>query len=195
MDFRWAQPLLSLVPISVWVCVHLVVLCFCLLCVCLVVSILFFLPCCSVAITQCESTQNLVHSACCYFVGVRYHGMFDDDNGPVVTGFGDGKYNFSALDNTWDYLLSIGVRPIVELSFMPAFIANCSWYGINPTAERCGGTCFAYHVSILIAWVAVCVWGHVQHVHIAWRYTATTCTFLKSPYPLGLKTLFTTGIN
>ena len=56
----------------------------------------------------------------------RYHGLFDDDM-HVVTA--PGTYDFSAIDSTWDFLLASGVRPIVELSFMPAFIANCSWHG------------------------------------------------------------------
>jgi len=67
--------------------------------------------------------------------GVRYHGIFDDDMGPVVTvepGTGKHLYNFTSLDSTWDFLLSLGVRPIVELSFMPAFLANCSWHGHCP---------------------------------------------------------------
>lgn len=44
--------------------------------------------------------------------------MFMDDMGPVVTGYGE--YNWTLLDSTWDFLLASGVRPIVELSFMPA---------------------------------------------------------------------------
>ena len=58
--------------------------------------------------------------------GVRYHGIFDDDMAVVV---GPGIYNFTNIDATWDFLLANGVRPIVELSFMPAFVANCTWHG------------------------------------------------------------------
>jgi xylan 1,4-beta-xylosidase len=69
--------------------------------------------------------------------GVRYHGIFDDDMGPVVTLAPNGShvYNFTLIDSTWDYLLANGVKPIVELSFMPAVLANCSWHGhcpVNP---------------------------------------------------------------
>ena len=59
--------------------------------------------------------------------GVRYHGMFDDDMGPVVGG--DRHYNFSAITSTWDLLVAARVTPVVELSFMPAYIAGCSWHG------------------------------------------------------------------
>ena len=69
--------------------------------------------------------------------GVRYHGLFDDDM-HVVTA--PGKYDFSAVDSTWDFLIASGVRPIVELSFMPAFVANCSWHGhCKPNPLGCEG--------------------------------------------------------
>ena len=87
--------------------------------------------------------------------GVRYHGLFDDDMGPVVRlDGGRPVYNFTALFSTWDYMLSIGVRPIVELSFMPAWLANCSWDGGGidwhgppvgpPGAPKCRAHTFAY---------------------------------------------------
>lgn len=58
--------------------------------------------------------------------GVRYHGIFDDDMAVVPA---PGVYNFTLVDDTGDFLLKNGVRPIVELSFMPAFVANCTWHG------------------------------------------------------------------
>ena len=69
--------------------------------------------------------------------GVRYHGLFDDDMAVVTA---PNTYNWTAIDSTWDYLLSLGVRPIVELSFMPAFVANCSWHGhCQPNPVGCEG--------------------------------------------------------
>ena len=59
--------------------------------------------------------------------GVRYHGIFGDDNGPVVSA--PGIYNFTLIDSTWDFLHDAGIKPVVELSFMPAVLANCSWHG------------------------------------------------------------------
>jgi xylan 1,4-beta-xylosidase len=61
--------------------------------------------------------------------GVRFHGSFDDDMGPVVTaipGSADVKYNFTLLDQLWDAITAAGVNPIVELSFMPQVLANCA---------------------------------------------------------------------
>lgn len=54
--------------------------------------------------------------------GVRYHGLFDDDMGVVTA---PRTYNFTKVDSTWDYFIELGVKPVVELSFMPAFLANC----------------------------------------------------------------------
>jgi hypothetical protein len=78
--------------------------------------------------------------------GVRFHGTYDDDMSVVrpaspsashAAGTADQPhwaYNFTELDSMWDYLTSLDVDVIVELSFMPCYLANCSWRGINPTA-------------------------------------------------------------
>jgi xylan 1,4-beta-xylosidase len=60
--------------------------------------------------------------------GVRHHGLFDDDMGVVTA---PGEYNFSKVGASWDYQLSLGLTPIVELSFMPCILAGCSWHGLN----------------------------------------------------------------
>jgi xylan 1,4-beta-xylosidase len=63
-------------------------------------------------------------------VGVRFHGSFDDDMGPVVAnttgGSGGVVYNFTLLDTLYDGIIAAGVTPIVELSFMPYALADCS---------------------------------------------------------------------
>lgn len=59
--------------------------------------------------------------------GVRFHGTFDDDMGPVVTGSVDfPAYNFTLVDELYDAIVTAGVTPIVELSFMPQVLANCT---------------------------------------------------------------------
>ena len=60
--------------------------------------------------------------------GVRFHGSFDDDMGPVAVAdktTGGISYNFTGLDALYDGIMAAGVKPIVELSFMPEAIANC----------------------------------------------------------------------
>ena len=49
--------------------------------------------------------------------GVRYHGLFDDDQGPVVSG--PGVYNFTLLDSTWDFLVRACVCVCVKLPASP----------------------------------------------------------------------------
>lgn len=66
------------------------------------------------------------------FERVRMHGVFDDDMSVVLA---PGQYQFYNIDVVYDYLLSIGVRPIVELSFMPGILAGCwPW---NGTGSKC----------------------------------------------------------
>jgi xylan 1,4-beta-xylosidase len=63
---------------------------------------------------------------------VRMHGIFDDDMSVVLA---PGQYEFYNVDIVYDFLLSIGVRPIVELSFMPGVLAGCwPW---NNTGAKC----------------------------------------------------------
>jgi xylan 1,4-beta-xylosidase len=56
---------------------------------------------------------------------VRFHGIFLDELG-VYTETADGKpvYNFSYIDQIYDGLIKNGVRPFVELSFMPQKLAR-----------------------------------------------------------------------
>src|ERR1035437_3070670 len=59
------------------------------------------------------------------FKYIRFHGLLHDDmyvysedeNGTPV-------YNWQYVDKLYDFLLSIGVRPFVELGFMPSALAS-----------------------------------------------------------------------
>jgi xylan 1,4-beta-xylosidase len=65
---------------------------------------------------------------------VRFHGILNDEVGVYTEGAkGEAVYNFSYVDQIYDGLLANGVRPIVELSFMPARLAasdtrHSFWY-------------------------------------------------------------------
>jgi xylan 1,4-beta-xylosidase len=65
---------------------------------------------------------------------VRFHGIFNDEIGVYSEGaHGEAIYNFSYVDQVYDGLLANGVRPIVELSFMPSQLASSEirhsfWY-------------------------------------------------------------------
>ena len=58
------------------------------------------------------------------FQHVRFHGLLSDDMGPVFRN--KLHYSFFNCDQVFDYLLSIGMKPFVELSFMPTALASGS---------------------------------------------------------------------
>jgi xylan 1,4-beta-xylosidase len=55
---------------------------------------------------------------------VRFHGLLCDDVGPLVTYKKQPVYSFYNTDLIFDFLHSIGMRPFVELSFMPETLAS-----------------------------------------------------------------------
>ena len=71
---------------------------------------------------------------------VRFHGLLSDDLGTVVTHNDELLYSFFNADQIIDFLLSIGMRPFVELSFMPTALASGSKtvfnYRANVTPPR-----------------------------------------------------------
>ena len=56
----------------------------------------------------------------CGFRYIRFHGLFTDDMG-IYREDKNGKpeYNYMYVDALFDYLLSIDIKPFVELGFMP----------------------------------------------------------------------------
>lgn len=56
---------------------------------------------------------------------VRAHAILHDDNA-VVSRAGDGglRFDFTRVDAIYDQVLALGLRPVVELSFMPAALAR-----------------------------------------------------------------------
>ncbi|HET9818851.1 MAG TPA: glycosyl hydrolase family 39 [Rhodanobacteraceae bacterium] len=59
------------------------------------------------------------------FTYVRFHGIFDRDVG-LVNRDANGKisYNFSYIDQIYDGLLAHGVKPFIELGFMPPDLSS-----------------------------------------------------------------------
>ncbi|MGV8986187.1 MAG: GH39 family glycosyl hydrolase [Cypionkella sp.] len=54
----------------------------------------------------------------------RFHGILDDDMGTLIEQGGEFIYSFFNADQIFDFLLSIGMKPFVELSFMPTALAS-----------------------------------------------------------------------
>jgi len=76
------------------------------------------------------------------FQYVRFHAIFHDEVGVYdEDGQGQPVYNFSYVDQIYDGLLASGVRPFVELSFMPNKLAarnlpHAFWYKPNVSPPK-----------------------------------------------------------
>lgn len=86
--------------------------------------------------------QQLAYvKATCGFRYIRMHGLLTDDMG-VYHEDKNGKpeYNFQYIDALYDFLLSINVKPFVELSFMPSSLASGTktifWWRGNVTPPK-----------------------------------------------------------
>ena len=55
---------------------------------------------------------------------VRFHGLLSDDVGTLICHQEKFLYSFFNADQIFDFLLSIGMKPFVELSFMPKALAS-----------------------------------------------------------------------
>jgi len=55
---------------------------------------------------------------------VRFHGLLCDDMGTLMCENGQLLYSFFNADQVFDFLLSIGMKPFVELSFMPTALSS-----------------------------------------------------------------------
>lgn len=75
----------------------------------------------------------------CGFRYIRMHGLFTDDMG-VYRDSGRPEYNWQYIDELFDFLESIGMKPFVELSFMPQGLAsgskNIFWWKGNVTPPK-----------------------------------------------------------
>lgn len=72
-----------------------------------------------------EDVQNQLRylQQCCPFREIRFHGIFDDGMMIYHEDEGQPYYNFRFVDQLFDFLLSIGLKPFIELGFMPSELA------------------------------------------------------------------------
>jgi xylan 1,4-beta-xylosidase len=76
------------------------------------------------------------------FEFVRFHAIFHDENGVYdEDAQGNAVYNFSYVDQIYDGLLAHGVKPFVEISFMPRKLAaspvpHAFWYKPSPSPPK-----------------------------------------------------------
>ena len=77
----------------------------------------------------------------CGFEYIRMHGLFTDDMGVYRQDRnGNPEYNWQYIDELFDFLHDIGMKPFVELSFMPSALASGSktifWWRGNVTPPK-----------------------------------------------------------
>jgi xylan 1,4-beta-xylosidase len=77
----------------------------------------------------------------CEFNYIRMHGLFTDDMGVYREDkAGNPQYNWQYIDELHDFLLSIGIKPFVELGFTPKAMASGSqtifWWNGNVTKPK-----------------------------------------------------------
>lgn len=58
------------------------------------------------------------------FRHVRFHGILDDAMGTLICQDDEPLYSFFNSDRIFDFLMSIGMKPVVELSFMPRMLSS-----------------------------------------------------------------------
>ncbi|MDD4991270.1 MAG: glycoside hydrolase [Paludibacter sp.] len=77
----------------------------------------------------------------CDFKYIRMHGLLSDDMAVYKEDRnGNPEYNYQYIDVLYDYLLSIGIKPFVELGFMPSALSSGSktifWWRGNVTPPK-----------------------------------------------------------
>ncbi len=78
--------------------------------------------------------------AACGFEYIRMHGLLTDDMGVYQEQRGKPVYNWQYVDELYDFLVDLKVRPFVELGFMPGGLASGNktifWWRGNVTPPR-----------------------------------------------------------
>ncbi len=77
----------------------------------------------------------------CGFRYIRFHGLFCDDMGVYHEDKnGNAVYNWQYIDELFDFIVSIGMKPFIELGFMPGQLASgphtLFWYRANVTPPK-----------------------------------------------------------
>jgi xylan 1,4-beta-xylosidase len=67
-------------------------------------------------LTRCHNELGFMH--------VRFHGILSDDMGTLVDEMDQAVYSFFNADQICDFLLSIGMNPFIEFSFMPLMLSS-----------------------------------------------------------------------
>lgn len=76
----------------------------------------------------------------CGFRYIRFHGLFTDDMGVYFEENGEPVYNWQYVDELFDFIERIGMKPFIELGFMPSQLASGTqtifWWRGNITPPK-----------------------------------------------------------
>lgn len=141
------------------------------------------------------------------FTHLRCHGIFSDEMMILKPdAAGDVQYSWRMVDMLFDFLLSVGLRPFIELTFMPSLLASgqttvFAWQGnITPPADPNAWTqlveafashCVARYGAPEVAQWYFEVWNEPDYTDVSWtgteqqffRFYAETARALRRAYP------------
>ncbi|MGI4734726.1 MAG: GH39 family glycosyl hydrolase [Janthinobacterium lividum] len=95
----------------------------------------------------------------CGFRYLRFHGLLHEDMGGYSEDrAGNAVYNWQYIDKLYDYLLSIKVKPFVELSFMPSALRSTDqtifWWKANVSPPKSYPKWQAFITALVQHWEA-----------------------------------------
>ncbi len=121
---------------------------------------------------------------------VRFHGLLDDKTGTLICQNKELLYSFFNVDQAYDYILSLGMNPLVELSFMPSTIASgdqtVMHYAANVTLPADYGRWAALIEKLARHWI---VRYHLDVVR-TWPMEVWNEPNMKSFWPAGQEAYF-----
>lgn len=93
------------------------------------------------------------------FKYIRMHGLLQDELGVYSENSkGEPRYNWQYIDDVYDFLLSIGMKPFVEIGFMPNALASGNgkifWWQANVTPPKDYAKWDALIVALVKHWTA-----------------------------------------
>lgn len=71
---------------------------------------------CQAQLRRCHNELGFRH--------LRFHGLLSDDMGTLICHKEKYLYSFFNVDQIWDFILEIGMKPFIELSLMPETLAS-----------------------------------------------------------------------
>lgn len=113
----------------------------------------------------------------CGFEYVRFHGLFHDDMFPIVVEKnGSWSYNWQYIDELFDRMLDLKVKPFVELAFLPSSLAaenskTVFWWKANITPKKGNETFEQWH-DLVKAFTQHCVDRYGIEEVLTWYFEA-----------------------